>query len=117
MTTITVCLPLRLVSELNDRSHWSVKAKRAAEQRSVTRMRLAGERAWPLSLPVLVTITRIGPRALDGDNLQASAKHVRDGVADALGVNDANPWVIWVYTQRASRKGFGVEIEVREVCR
>ena len=38
--------------------------------------------------PIVVTITRLGPRALDSDNLASSGKHVRDAIATWLGVDD-----------------------------
>jgi hypothetical protein len=49
-------------------------------------------------MPVVVTLTRVGPRTLDSDNLQASLKAVRDATASWLRVSDspASP-VEWRY--------------------
>jgi site-specific DNA recombinase len=74
VTCLVVVLPLHLVSTMNMREHWAKRARRAAEHRAVTRMALARERAWPLRLPLDVTITRIAPRDLDGDNLRGACK-------------------------------------------
>ena len=64
----------------------------------------------------VVTITRIAPRALDDDNLAASAKHVRDGIADAMGLDDRDPRVRWRYAQRSDGRGvYGVEIRIDEI--
>ena len=111
---IAVYLPLRTVSTLNAREHWSKRARRAAEHRGVTHMALTA-RLRGIALPVVVTLTRIAPRALDGDNLQASCKNVRDGVADALGVDDRTPLVTWVYLQRRGKpREYGVEITIEK---
>jgi hypothetical protein len=57
---------------------------------------------------LLVTLTRFSPsNGLDTDNLAASLKHTRDGVAMALGVpNDNDPRFRWHYEQ--SRSGYGI---------
>lgn len=113
MTSVTIKLPLRLVSELNQREHWTVRKKRAGQQRPLVRLMLAKERLWPVELPARVTITRIAPRALDDDNAAGSAKHVRDGVADALGVDDRTNLVVWEVQQRRGKpKEYAVEIRV-----
>jgi hypothetical protein len=116
MTALTVVLPLRAISVLNVREHWSRRARRASEQRAVTRMALASQRAWPLHLPVEVTITRIAPRALDGDNLQGSLKAIRDGIADALGLDDRHAAIRWSYEQRrGAARQYAVELCIVEV--
>ena len=62
---ISVFLPVRTVSTLNAREHWSKRARRAAEHRALARMLLAGPlRALQCVLPVRVTLTRLGPREL-----------------------------------------------------
>lgn len=110
----TVTLPIRTVSEANQREHWAKKAGRVKGQRMATGMRmravLAGSR-----FPLRVLLTRIAPRALDDDNLRGALKAVRDGVADALGVDDRDPGVTWAYAQRRGGKGvYAVEIAVGE---
>ena len=111
---ITVYLPVHTVSELNQRGHWSKRKRRAAEHRGLACLVLKPKlRAAPHPLPVQVTLTRIAPRPLDGDNLQAALKHVRDGVADALGVDDRTALVEWVYRQqRGAAREYGVAVTI-----
>ena len=40
------------------------------------------------SAPVVVTLTRVAPRKLDDDNLTGGFKHIRDGVALAIQMDD-----------------------------
>lgn len=105
-------IPIRTYSILNLREHWARRHRRSAAQRR------AVELFWPWRgrkwlFPVEVTLTRIGLRKLDSDNLQGALKAVRDQVAKQLGVDDgyADP-VRWLY---ASERGpWGVRIEVLE---
>ena len=66
-----------------------------------------------MRLPCTVTITRLGPRKLDSDNLATSAKGLRDGIADKLGVDDGDERITWCYAQEKS-KTYGVRIEIEE---
>lgn len=100
--------PLRTESTLNKREHWAVRAKRAKAHRE------AGFFCAPqgFALPCRITLTRIAPRALDCDNLAASFKSVRDGIADRLGVNDRDPRITWAYAQeRGKPKEYRVRAE------
>ncbi len=116
MTSLVLALPIRVVSTLNTREHWSKRARRVSEQRAATRMALASHRAWPLCRPVDVTIIRIAPRALDGDNLQGACKAIRDGIADAPGVDDRDEEVRWYYAQRrGATRQYAIELQIAEV--
>lgn len=65
--------------------------------------------------PITVTMTRCSAGILDRDNLVGSQKHIRDGIADWLGVPDNDPRVTWQYEQAmAPRKEYAVLVEVRE---
>ncbi len=103
---IEVLLPVRTWSEANLRSHWAQRARRVAGQRTaaflLVRARLDGApaRALARSPKLTVRLTRIGPRVLDSDNLTGALKAVRDGVADALKLDDADPRLEWAYAQR-----------------
>jgi len=74
----------------------------------------------PPAPPLTVTITRIAPCELDDDNLAGgTAKAVRDGVSDWLGVDDRTKrsGVAWRYEQtrgRVREYGVGIRIERRE---
>lgn len=110
---VTLQLPLELKSEQNLREHWTATAKRKAAQRGL--VRLFRQLASDIRLPVQVTLIRIAPRKLDDDNLRASFKHVRDGVADILGVSDNAPAVEWKYDQIANKPNtYGCSIFILE---
>lgn len=97
---------MKLSSKLNDRVHWRKRAKDAKTQRQA-----AFYTVKPYPLPCMVTITRIGPATLDGDNLAGACKSIRDGIADRLGVDDRSPAVLYRYAQQKHGKGvYGVEI-------
>jgi hypothetical protein len=124
---IEVEVPVRLVSLLNTREHWAQRAKRASMQRGLARnyavQKLKASPLWDQvanGCALTVTIIRIAPRELDDDNLAGSAKHVRDGIADALGIDDGDKRIQWRYEQAKftgpHRGGYScaVRIEVRE---
>ncbi len=113
VNVLCVLLPLRIVSVLNEREHHMVRARRSRLHRTTARMLLRqAHRARPV-LPVTVTLTRIAPRKLDGDNNQAGLKACRDGVADWLEVNDNHPDVTWKYGQRTGKpKEYAAEVVV-----
>lgn len=113
---ITLRLPLRLVSEANRRGAWFVHDRRRKQQRTVTRC--VANLVHPSLRPatgsrLVVTITRVAPRALDTDNLATSAKAVRDELAAWLGVSDGPKGPVdWRYAQRREGKVYGTLVEV-----
>ena len=109
--TIRLTIPIRTISEANAHTHWRVRAKRAKEQRGIAAMMLRAVMACRIAPPFVVTITRISPRTLDSDNLAGSQKHIRDGLADQLQINDADPRVEWRYAQEKGT-GYAVRIEI-----
>ena len=119
---LEVRLPLHTVSEANRREHWSKRAKRVREQRGVVCMAFqsaAIDRALPplqRIAPIEVTLTRVAPRELDDDNLRGALKACRDGVADALKIDDRDPSVRWAYAQeRGAVREYAVAIRVERV--
>lgn len=114
MTSLVLYLPLRLISEANNRDPWPVQRARAREQKDLVRMALTPRMRAPdlLGAPAYrVLITRIGKRKLDGDNLQRSAKAVRDGIAKVLEIDDGDDRIRWDYAQSIGER-FGVRIEI-----
>jgi len=114
--TIEVTLPLRIVSEANQRGHWAKGARRAKEQRGTVKLalwaRCERSKGYGHGLTTqVVTLTRIAPRRLDGDNLQRALKAVRDGVADALGVDDGDARLEWRYEQAPDLSGINYALE------
>lgn len=63
--------------------------------------------------PLVVLITRIGPRKLDDDNLASACKYVRDEIARIIGLDDGSPLYTWQYAQRTGKYGVDIEIMVR----
>lgn len=112
-----------LPSCANLREHWRARANRVQSQRHTAGVHVFGAlqsshvncrgcAAGP-NFPLVVTLCRIAPRALDDDNLASACKAVRDGVADALGIKDNDPRVTWRYEQRRGAvKEQAIEIRV-----
>lgn len=112
---------LRLVSEANQREHWRAKAKRAKRQRALGRLTSGPVlRGFEWTLPLTITITRLGAGTLDSDNLAGCAKALRDGITDVLrethGVSDdSDERVTWVVRQERCKRGEdAVRVEVTE---
>lgn len=118
---ICVLVPVRIESEANRREHWRTVAKRKAWHRlhanAVLLMEL-GYRAhwWEVAPPMTITLTRIGPRTLDDDNLASGFKAFRDGVADWLGIDDGDKRLTWRYAQRKGKpKEYAAEVTIESV--
>lgn len=107
-------LPIKTVSTLNRREHWSAAAKRKASQRKVVHRYTAG---LPRpSTPCLVLLTRHSAGVLDAhDNLPSAFKHIVDELADWIGVDDGGGLVEWRYDQARCARGQGwVTVEVTQ---
>lgn len=95
------------------------RARRVKGERETAKL-LCHRLTRPTTWPVVVRLTRIGPRKLDSDNVAGACKAVRDGVADWLDVDDGDETKVrWVYAQRRAVagelwlvKGYGVQIEL-----
>ncbi len=118
--SFTVTLPIRVVNTSNRREHWATRAKRTKAHRDGVKLALGAEwrrvglRAFAKgTYRVVVTLARIAPRFFDDDGVVTSLKAVRDGVADALGINDNDPRVSWQYAQkRGPARFYAVEVTV-----
>jgi len=109
---VKVIVPIRIESTPNLRESWRARSKRAGKHKHDTYFALKAARASYL-LPCVVTMTRIAPRTLDGDNNVAGLKNARDGVALWLNVDDADPRIEWAYGQRRGQpKEYALEIEI-----
>ena len=118
-------LPCRLTSHLNSRKHRMVRARDgAAQKRTAYLMTLANARPWIEEWKATrdpwrwhVRLTRLGQRLLDEpDNLAESAKYVKDGIAKALGLDDAK--ITWEIRQLPVKKALrGVVVELSRVQR
>ena len=118
-------LPIVTVSEANKKEHWSVSSKRHKNQQRTLRILLPKDN-YPI--PCIITLTRMGGRKIDDDNLPVSMKYCRDEISDIIlgnvyqkgigltqkrlkGRNDDNPLVEWRYAQEAGLfKGIRISI-------
>ena len=114
---LVVKLPIKTVSEKNSREHWGTRSRRTAKQRSYTLACLLATGWARPALPLVITLTRIGGRELDSDNLARALSGVRDGIADKppgpttkpgrkpaarpswVKVDDGSPLIEWRYAQ------------------
>lgn len=104
---------MRLINGANSREHHMARARRAKDQRNATRWVLQAAGKAPASGPLTITITRHGAGTMDTDGLAISAKHVRDGIADWLGMDDGHQSLTWVYRQEKCKRGqYAVTVEV-----
>lgn len=110
---IDVAIPdLRLVSEANAHEHFWKRTKRANEHHAAVEAALQAWGPKPTTYPLLVIITRYAPAKLDSDNLQGSAKHVRDAVAEWLGIDDKCDAVLWFVAQVQQPKTYACRIYI-----
>ena len=114
---LTARAEMRLPSLANMRKHWRAMLGIRKAQRA-TGVLLARKAFGPFSAPgfgahgtflIAVTLTRVGARKLDSDNLASAFKHVRDGVAEYVGVDDGDERWTWNYAQRSGSKVYAVE--------
>lgn len=119
--TVTITLPIRTVSEANQREHWATRWKRKLQQQRMVQFGCGAVhgRAWRLDCAAFhVTFTRIVPprgRRMDQDNYAGSWKHIQDAVAHILGVDDGDvDRVEWVYAPQERGDRYAVRIEVRQ---
>lgn len=104
-------IPIKLPSLANLGGKLRDKLRTKRLQREATMYCLVGLDLPPL--PVTVTITRIGPRKLDDDNLAAACKYVRDQIAATFKEDDGSDRYTWKYEQRiTSNKKYGVDVQV-----
>jgi hypothetical protein len=115
-------IPMRTYSESNRREHWAVKARRVKEQRglvamcyrgcitSTTRQIIFFHVHKPAKLTI--TLTRLGKKLMDDDNLARSFKAIRDELSQQLGVDDGDKRLRWRYKQRLTKSNYAVEIEI-----
>ena len=104
-------LAIELPSLANKRMHWAAKARLVKQQRRSAALLMRSLVGDPPSGPMAITLTRVGARVLDKDNLAACFKGAQDGVADWLGIDDGSPLLDWRYEQRTG-KPHGVRVRI-----
>ena len=112
MTLVIEIEDMRLKGGQNAREHHLARARRTKRERQAAHWRMLDAKRPPL--PVIVRMVRIAPRAFDDDNLSGAFKAMRDGVADAYGIDDKDRSRIrFEYDQeRGAPHQYGVRIEV-----
>jgi hypothetical protein len=109
---IEFTLPVKTGRGLNDRMHWAAKAKQAKKHRQAACYMSMGHKVWEV-VPATITLCRMSWGTLDPDNLQGACKHLRDGIADAYGMQDNDPRLVWKYEQTKVKRGqFGVRVTI-----
>ncbi len=117
VTTLTLTLPIKIVSEANQREHWGKKAERVKKQRRVVGLALKAYAGKPPEPPFAVHLVRIDPRRLDAhDNLRSAFKACADSIAEFCGFNDKDERVTWTYGQESAPtpRTYGTRIEIRK---
>ena len=119
---ISVRVPIKTIPEGNVRDgHWRKRHTRRKGQRVDTRLVVGAaiRRKWKVSEiakaeRITVFLTRRAPGTLDAhDGLPASLKAVVDGIADSLGLDDADYRIAWAYSQvKDSEYGVDIVVEV-----
>lgn len=112
-------LPITLPKRSNARGHWAKHADHYKHQRTAGLWlfrEVAGKEvvAWFHGAPgraLVVRIVREAPRLLDDDGAVTAAKSLRDGIADALGIDDNDARVTWLVAQ-VKAKTASVLVEV-----
>jgi predicted Fe-S protein YdhL (DUF1289 family) len=110
---IAVHIPgLRIESIANTRRGHHSLARVKKQQRQIVAWSLVDQQRP--TLPVVVTIARIGVRDLDDDNLAHACKAIRDEIAAWLGCDDGpRAPVTWRYEQRrGAAREYGCTITI-----
>lgn len=103
---------LKTEPEGNRRKHWAIVNRKAKTERGLALeagKKFLGELGGKASV---VWLTRVSPgKSTDSDNIVSALKHIRDGIADALGTDDSpGAGIEWQYG--ASKGEWGVRVEV-----
>jgi hypothetical protein len=114
MKQVYLILPIKTVSEANSRESWRAKNRRKRSQAFEVEIEWKqAMKGRAVSLPCVVTLTRIASRLLDDDNLRSAFKGVRDCVAALVGVDDGSDLIRFEYKQeRRAKRTYDVKIEV-----
>ena len=111
-TVVKIRMPIHVISEANNRDHWSLKTKRRVAQQKefVVLWRNAKVK---IDFPCKVIFTRFGAKLLDSDNLAGAFKFVRDQLAREAGVDDGSPLWKFEYRQEITpNREYFIEIEL-----
>lgn len=116
---MTFTMPIKTVSRANSRMHWAAKMRLTqAERETAMLLARSAMRRRPKPKRISsITLTRFSVQEMDSDNLPAALKAVRDGIADALGIDDGTKnGIEWKYKQVRcdKREQFAVRVDIEE---
>lgn len=110
---LELLIPVRTENPLNGatgntRLAATIRSRKRAKHRATARFLTLGAMAREgltraQLVPCVVRLTRISAGTMDTDGLAASQKGIRDGIADALGVNDGSVFIDWRYAQEKGK--------------
>lgn len=118
-----VNVPIRIISEPNVPLHWAKRRKMHKSHETCVNTFFSRHIDFSkIKLPIRFTLTRVGPRKLDDDNLIASLKHVRDHLTSkvfpekARGQGDGGTEIQWAYSQeKGPPKTYGLKIKLESI--
>ncbi len=121
ITHLSLTIPLKVISEANrpGKEHWRIKRRRKKDQQSEVLAELQNALLGKtFDFPVEVKLVRIGPKALDSDNLANAFKAVQDAIASKLGIDDGDKTKVqWVYDQTPiGLRHYKVRIEISTIA-
>jgi len=108
-------MPVRVDSETNGREHWAKKYGRKQNQKMelIAAWTKAAKGMSIFLVPCVVRLIRVGPKALDSDNLGEAFKAIRDQIADEIGMDDGDERIKWEYAQvPVGKRVYQVRVEV-----
>ncbi len=109
---------LKTESEMNRREHWAVLYKRKKTQHHIAALGMHGLNPVEyLGSELRITLTRIGPRALDDDACVSSFKFIRDAIAQVIWggrMGQRDDLAEWRYEQKRGAYGIEVRFEQRK---
>ena len=102
----------------NARGHWSARARAAKRYRADCWALAKAAKArvdWGGLVALRLNFVPPSSRRRDDDNLVAAFKSGRDGIADALGIDDSRFVTTFMLARGRTIKGGAVEVEIGRV--
>ncbi len=117
-------IPVQVVSESNNREHWTKKNARKKEQQLgvIAAIKSNIYSSWVLdwlpvhiaNKPFRITFTRCGGKKMDRSNLPVAFKGVEDVLADLLGIDDGHANWLAAWEQEPGGP-VGIKIRIEEI--
>ncbi len=108
----------RLQSSGNAREHWSKAYRRKKTEQHIAALGMQGlDPVAYLGSELRITLTRIGPRPLDDDNVQFCFKSTRDQIAQCIWggrMGQRDGLAEWRYEQRKGAYAIEIRFEQRK---